>query len=90
MACGLVSLFWSLTDVSYGMCGVVVMLQSWSIKYLMASDPTVYVDLSDDNDVAEMIGDFREASAQASSSATPRLQVQIPCFLHRHLSIRIS
>lgn len=53
-------------------------VQARSLKYLMPSDPSVYVDLTDDADVKEMLDDWREAAAANPAGQTPaRLQVFI-------------
>ena len=41
------------------------------MKYQLPSDPSVYVDVVDDEDVSLMLDEWREASAAAASGSNP-------------------
>lgn len=50
-----------------GPCG----LQVSAMKYQLPSDPSVYVDVVDDEDVSLMLDEWREASAAATAGSNP-------------------
>ena len=50
-----------------------------ALKYQLPSSPDVYVDLVDDEDVALMIDEWREAVAGGASSLRLHIFVQVIC-----------